>query len=198
MLDQILVMLHPFMPFVTEELWHALGDRPYDLIHAKWPQPGVEADAESRSEIDWLTQLVGEIRTARTELNVPPSAKLRFEARSADASTQERLARNGAILARLARVERGEGEGAQAQIVIGGATIALFLGDAIDLAAERERLTKGMAAAAKERDALMSRLANPSFVERAKPEAVAKAHEDHRTKAAEVERLEAALARLAG
>ena len=87
------------------------------------------------------------------------------------------------------------GSGA-AQAVVDEATYALPLEGVIDLAAERARLDKAIAAAAKERDALAGRLGNPSFVERAKPEAVAKAREDHAAKAAEIVRLEAARARL--
>ena len=81
-------------------------------------------------------------------------------------------------------------------ILVDADTLNLALDGVIDLAAERARLEKGIAAAAKERDALGGRLANPSFRERAKPEAVAKAEEDHATKRAEAERLSAALARL--
>ncbi len=74
-LDQILVMLHPFMPFVTEELWNAQGERPYELIVAKWPVPGAAVDAEAKREVEWLIELVSEVRSARTSVNVPPSAK---------------------------------------------------------------------------------------------------------------------------
>ena len=73
--DQILVMLHPFMPFVTEELWNA-NERPYELIVAKWPEPQAQSDPRAKAEIDWLIDVVSEVRSARTELNVPPSAKL--------------------------------------------------------------------------------------------------------------------------
>jgi valyl-tRNA synthetase len=86
-LDQILVMLHPFMPFITEELWHAMGERPYDLILAKWPMPDARAlDPEVGHEIDWLIRLVGGIRAARAELSVPPGAKLALHVRDAGLS----------------------------------------------------------------------------------------------------------------
>jgi valyl-tRNA synthetase len=196
-LDQILVMLHPFMPFITEELWHALGERPYDLIVAKWPIADARAiDPEAAKEIDWLIRLVSEVRTARTELNVPPSARVPFAVSDASAETERRLDANAAVLARLARIERSTAPGGQAQIVVDEATYALQLGDVIDLEAERARLAKAIAAAEKERDSLAGRLSNPSFVERAKPEAVEKARADHAEKAAEAERLTAALKRL--
>jgi len=102
------------------------------------------------------------------------------------------------VLARLARVERADGDatGGAAQVVVDEATFVLPLAGVIDLVAERTRLTKAIAAAEKERDGLAGRLGNPSFVERAKPEAVEKAKADHADKAAEAERLSAALARL--
>jgi len=200
-LDQILAMLHPFMPFITEELWHALADRPNDLIVGHWPTPDARAiDPQASAEVEWLIRLVGEIRAARSELNVPPGARLNLFVSDASAETAARLDRQHGVLSRLARLDSiqlaaFDGTGA-AQVVVDEATFALPLGDVIDLAAERARLAKGAEAAEKERDSLAGRLANPSFVERAKPEAVAKAREDHDAKAAEADRLRAALARL--
>jgi valyl-tRNA synthetase len=200
-LDQILVMLHPFMPFITEELWNAMGERPYELILAKWPMPDARAlNAEAGPEIDWLIRLVSGIRAARTELGVPPGAKLDLHAREADERTLARLEQNAAAIRRLARIESlASGDvpgGGAAQIVVDEATFVLPLEGVIDIAAEKARLEKAMQAAVKERDSLAQRLGNPSFVERAKPEAVEKARGDHAEKAAEAERLEAALARL--
>ena len=198
-LDQILVVLHPFMPFVTEELWHGLAARDHDLIVAKWPQADARVlDPEAIREVDWLIRLVGDIRTARTELNVPPGARLPLHVRDAGQGTLGRLDRQRAVLARMARVDLAEGEatGGAAQVVVDEATFVLPLEGVIDLAAERARLTKAIAAAEKERDALNGRLSNASFVERAKPEAVEKARADHADKQAEAARLHAALGRL--
>lgn len=198
-LDQILVLLHPFMPFITEELWHAMGARDHDLIVAQWPMADARAlDPEAEREIDWLIRLVSEIRAARTELNVPPGARLPMHVREAHADTQARLVRQASALARLARVEAAEGEasGGAAQVVVDEATFVLPLEGVIDLDAERQRLTKAIAAVEKERDALGGRLGNASFVERAKPEAVEKARSDHADKMAEAARLHAALGRL--
>jgi valyl-tRNA synthetase len=198
-LDQILVMLHPLMPFVTEELWSKLGAREYDLIVAKWPIADARAmDPEAGREIDWLIRLVSEVRSSRTELNVPPGARLAVHLRDASAETQARFDRLAPAIARMARIDRAEGEatGGAAQVVLDEATFVLPLEGVIDLAAERTRLTKAIEAAAKERDSLADRLNNPSFVERAKPEAVEKARADHAEKSAEAERLAAALARL--
>jgi valyl-tRNA synthetase len=200
-LDQILVVLHPFMPFITEELWHALAPkgsgREHDLIVAHWPMADARAiDPSAAQEIDWLIRLVSEVRSSRTELNVPPGARLPYAVADANAETQARLQRNTVTIARLARIDPGEVSGGTAQVVLDEATFRLGLGDVIDLAAERTRLAKAITAAEKERDGLAGRLGNPSFVERAKPEAVEKARADHAEKAAEAERLSAALARL--
>jgi valyl-tRNA synthetase len=197
--DQILVMLHPFMPFVTEELWNA-NERPYELIVAKWPAPEAQQDPRAKAEIEWLIELVSEIRSARTELNVPPSAKLHLFAAAAGDEVAERLDRQHAMLSRLARLESiqlsgFDGSGA-AQVVVGGTTYALPLEGVIDLEAERGRLSKAVTSAEKERDSLAARLNNPSFTERAKPEAVEKARADHAEKSADAERYRAALERL--
>jgi valyl-tRNA synthetase len=198
-LDQILVMLHPFMPFITEELWHA-NDRPYDLIVARWPEPQAQVDADAKAEMEWLIRLVSEIRSARTELNVPPSAKVHLFAGEAPLATADRLDRNHPMLSRLARLEsiqlsRFEGSGA-AQIVVDETSYAIPLEGIIDLDAEKARLVKAAEAAEKERDSLKTRLDNPNFVERAKPEAVEKARADHAEKTADAERYRAALERL--
>jgi valyl-tRNA synthetase len=195
-LDQILVVLHPFMPFITEELWHALRDRDHALIVAKWPMADARAlDPAAEAEVEWLIKLVSEVRAAKTELNVPPGARLPYAVRDASAETQARLQAHAATIARMARIEPGATDG-QAQIVVDEAVFVLALGDVIDLAAERARLAKAIAAAEKDRDSLAARLNNPSFTERAKPDAVEKARADHAERAAEAERLRAALGRL--
>jgi valyl-tRNA synthetase len=200
-LDQILVLLHPFMPFITEELWHALATRDHDLIVAQWPKADARAiDPAASAEIGWLIRLVQEVRSARTELNVPPGAKLHLFAADTSEETAARLDRQYGTLLRLARLESIQlmaftGTGA-AQVVVDEATFALPLEGVIDLAAERVRLAKGVEAAEKEAASLSGRLNNPAFVEKAKPEAVAKAREDHAAKTAEADRLRAALARL--
>ena len=197
-LDQILVMLHPFMPFISEELWTGLGDRAdYPLITAKWPEPNAARDAEASADIDWLIKLVSELRAAKAELGLPPGARLTAHF---PASLKPRTDKLAAQLDRLARLDSVSFDpapaGASAQLVVEGETITVPLEGVIDIAAERDRLSKALAAAAKERDGLAGRLNNPSFVERAKPEAVEKARADHAAKEAEADRLTAALARL--
>ena len=197
-LDQILVMLHPFMPFITEELWTGLGDRSdYPLITAKWPAPDAARDADASADIDWLIKLVSELRGAKAELGLPPGARLTAHF---PATLKDRTDKLAAQLDRLARLEAVRFDaapaGASAQLVVEGETISIPLEGVIDIATERDRLRKALAAAAKERDGLAGRLNNPSFVERAKPEAVDKARADHAAKEAEADRLTAALARL--
>ncbi len=155
--DQILVMLHPFMPFVTEELWNA-NERPYELIVAKWPEPEAQADPRAKAEIEWLIELVSEIRSARTELNVPPSAKLHLFATNAsgrDRRSPRPPARDadaaGAAGIDPAFAVRRRGRGASRRW---RDDLALPLEGVIDLDAERGRLSKAVAAAEKERDSL--------------------------------------------
>ncbi|UUR08228.1 valine--tRNA ligase [Sphingomonas glaciei] len=200
--DQILVMLHPFMPFVTEELWHGMGERPYDLILARWPEPEAGSDAEAKSKVEAIIGFVEGVRTLRSELNVPWTATLvpHVLAGEGAGAMLALIEQEGATLTRMGKVGAPVAADApsagSAQIVVGGATVAFPLGDAIDLDAERARLAKAAEAAEKDRDSLGARLSNPAFAERAKPEAVAKARADHEARSAEADRLRAALARL--
>ncbi len=199
-LDQILVMLHPFMPFITEELWHAMGERSYDLIVAKWPEPKADLDRAAGTEINWLIQLVTEVRSAKNELGIAPGARLNAFVRDASPETLARIERQTAAIARQARLDSiSDAEapaGGAVQIVVDEATFVIPLEGIIDLDAERARISKAIEAVSKEAKSLEGRLSNPAFVEKAKPEAVEKARADHAEKAAEVERLSAALARL--
>ncbi len=203
-LDQIIVMLHPFMPFITEELWHSMasetGGRNYDLIVAKWPQPKAEVDTDAKAEVDWLIRLISATRTAKVELNIAPGTKMTAHVHEGDDALRERIARQASALDRVGRLESFSfdpaPEGATAQIVIDGATYVLPLAGAIDIDAEKARLGKALEGVSKEAKSLEGRLGNANFVEKAKPEAVEKARADLADKSAEAERLQAALARL--
>ncbi|MEQ1499268.1 MAG: class I tRNA ligase family protein, partial [Novosphingobium sp.] len=200
-LDQILVMLHPFMPFVTEELWSKLGDRAhYPLITAKWPEPGAVVDAEAKAEVEWLIALVGNLRTAKNELGIAPGAKLDAFLLDPSTATRGTIERNPGAIERLARLNGIRFEaapaGAAMQIGAGDANIVVPLEGVIDIEAEKARLAKALEASTKEAKGLEGRLSNPAFAEKAKPEAVEKARADHAMHAAEAERLAAALARL--
>lgn len=199
-LDQILVMLHPFMPFVTEELWHALGQRDAELIVAAWPKPDATVDAAAKREVEWLIALVSNLRTAKNELGIAPGAKLDAYLPEPSALTRGIIEANPAAIERLARLNGIRFEaapaGAAMQVGAGDANIIVPLEGVIDIAAEKARLEKALAASQKEAKSLEGRLGNPSFVEKAKPEAVEKARADHAMHAAEAERLAAALQRL--
>jgi valyl-tRNA synthetase len=199
-LDQVLVMLHPFMPFVTEELWNKLGERPYELIVAKWPEPAATVDADAKREVEWLIALVGNLRGAKAELGIAPGARLDAYLPEPSASTRAIIERNTSAIDRLARLTAIRFEatpaGAAMQIGAGDANIVVPLEGVVDIAAEKSRLEKALAVSQKEAKSLEGRLSNPSFVEKAKPEAVEKARADHAAHAAEAERLLAALARL--
>ena len=199
-LDQILVMLHPFMPFITEELWHALGERADDLIVARWPAPAAAVDGGAKAEVEWLIALVSALRTAKVELGIAPGARLEAFLPAPSEATRAIIAGNGGAIDRLARLSAIRFEaapaGAAMQIGAGDATLVVPLEGVIDIAAEKARLEKALAASRKEAAALAGRLGNPAFVEKAKPEAVEKARADHAAHDAEAERLAAALARL--
>jgi valyl-tRNA synthetase len=199
-LDQILVMLHPFMPFVTEALWHAQGERPYELIVAKWPEPEASVDKAAKVEVEWLIALTSAVRGAKNELGIAPGAKLEAFLAEPSATARSVITRNAAAIDRLTRFSAIRHEtapaGAAMQISAGADLFVIPLEGVIDVAAEKARLAKAREASLKERDSLAKRLDNPAFVEKAKPEAVEKARADHAHHAAEAERLEAALARL--
>ncbi|ANU08633.1 valine--tRNA ligase [Paraurantiacibacter namhicola] len=199
-LDQILVMLHPFMPFVTEELWHAQGERSYELIVAKWPEPRAEVSQQAVAAIDWVIALTTATRAARNELGISPGAKLAAYCPAPSDLAKSVVERSSAAIERLARLTpvhfADAPAGAAMQVTAGEDVFIVPLDGVIDVDAERERLTKAMALSRKEAASLAGRLSNANFVERAKPEAVEKARADHAHHEAEVARLEAALARL--
>ncbi|HET7413291.1 MAG TPA: valine--tRNA ligase, partial [Pararhizobium sp.] len=178
-LDETYKLLHPFMPFMTEELWTetaGAGGRSNLLCHAEWPAPGF-ADDGAADEINWLVDLVSALRSTRSEMNIPPAATAPLIVVGAGKETLERLGRHEAAIGRLARVERVE-EGREAprgsaQIVLGEATWCLPLGGLIDLQAEEARLQKAHTKAVQECERLEKKLANEKFVANADPEVVA-------------------------
>ena len=200
-LDQIFVMLHPFMPFITEELWSKQGERAnHPLITASWVDPQAEVDPTAKAEIDWLIALTGAVRTAKNELGIAPGAKLEAFCPAPGELAKSVVEANAAAIERLARltpIHFAEApDGAAMQVAAGEDAFVIPLEGIIDIAAEKARLEKALEASAKEAKSLEGRLSNANFVERAKPEAVEKARADHAHHTAEVARLEAALARL--
>ncbi|KQZ98447.1 valine--tRNA ligase [Mesorhizobium sp. Root157] len=179
-LDEIYKLLHPMMPFMTEELWAETAgegqERPSLLCHAAWPSPDFE-DAEAAADINWLVDLVSGIRSVRSEMNVPPAAIAPLVVVGANAGTRERLERHDTAIKRLARIGEVSVEGAApkgaAQIVLNEATVCLPLGSLIDLKAEAARLQKELAKVTEEIARLAKKLSNEKFVANAPDDVVA-------------------------
>jgi valyl-tRNA synthetase len=199
----ILRLLHPVMPYVTEELWAEFGfGAPGSLIGAAWPVSfAVPGEAEARAELGWLVKFITEIRTVRAEMNVPPSQLGPVLLRDASEATVERAVRWFDPIKRLARVSevaRLEGEipAQAAQVVVDEATLILPLAGLIDLDAERVRLRKEADKAGAEAEKVRRKLENEEFVARAKPEVVEENRERLASFTADQLRLAAALARI--
>ncbi len=200
-LDQILVLLHPFMPFITEELWHATREgRAYDLIEAKWPTV-TATDEAAGAEVNWAIRFINEIRSTRSEMNVPAGAKATALVVGASDETKARLGAFQDMLCRLARLEKAEAvdkaesKGA-AQLVVDEATIYLPLADLMDLDAERARLEKNLEKISKEAGALKGRLGNETFVAKAPAQVVTEARAQLADLEDQATKVKAALARL--
>lgn len=200
-LDGIYKLLHPFMPFITEELWALTGERDGLLCHAGWPGDGL-VDAAAADEINWLVQLVSEVRSVRAEMNVPPSAKGPLAVVGAGEQTAKWLVRHDPAIKQLARADdiviESEPPRGAAQIVVREATVCLPLGGLIDIEAERARLERALGKAGQDIDRIERKLANDKFVANARPHIV----QAERDKLAEarraLEKLQAALARIVG
>jgi valyl-tRNA synthetase len=202
-LDQILHLLHPFMPFVTEELWEKLSaDRQGRLIGARWPNHESALSApEAEAEMDWVVRLISSIRSVRAEMNVPPAAKLALKLKGASAATKARLVTHMPLILTLARLDSAEADDAQApkgsvQVVVDEATAILPLAGHIDVAKETARLSKEIAKLADDIGKTEKKLSNPAFVEKADPDVVAEARERMNELAVAKGKLSEALERL--
>jgi valyl-tRNA synthetase len=202
-LGTILRLLHPAMPFVTEELWDRFGyGEPCSLMRTAWPAPIAVADAAAaRRELDWVVRLISEVRSVRTEMNVPPGTLTPILLRDATPETLARGQRWMDAIRRLARASdllplTGEMPRGSAQLMLDEATVILPLSDAIDIPAERVRLAKERDKAAGEARKIAQKLDNADFVRRA-PEEVVEENRDRLAAAqADIARLEAALQRI--
>jgi valyl-tRNA synthetase len=203
-LDQILKLLHPFMPFITEELWARTGEagsaRDTLLCLSDWPALDDTSNAGAEEEIGWLVKLVSEIRSVRSEMNVPTGAKIPLVLIGGGKAVRERAERHEATIKRLARIETLEFAKAapkgSAQIVIGETTAALPLAGVIDMAAERTRLTREIEKSQAEIRKVEAKFANESFMAKAPPEIVEENRERKADFEATVQKLQAALKRV--
>jgi valyl-tRNA synthetase len=200
-LEHALRLLHPFMPFVTEELWGKTDTRPHMLMLDTWPSlPDTLIDEAADAEINWLIEAITGIRSVRAEMNVPAGAKLALVAVSASQQTQARFEAMQATLQRLARVEDvsfadAVPQGA-VQIVLGEAILALPLADVIDVEAEKARLQKEIGKVNGEIKKISGKLGNQGFLDKA-PEAVINENKQRLVdEEARLEKLGEALARL--
>jgi len=205
-LDQILIMLHPMMPFLTEELWENGVEGPARktmLITAQWPN--YEADLGDRAadaEIDWIIRLVTEVRSVRAQMNVPAGARIPLVLKGASDETVARMTRNKDMIERLARLDSlkaaDEAPAGSIQAVVDEATVFLPLADVIDLDAERARLTKEIGKIDGEIKKIDGKLGNEKFLAKA-PEAVIDEQRERRADAEQTRaKLADALGRLEG
>ena len=170
-LDQILVLLHPFMPFVTEELWQQTAPREHWLMEAQWPTYKGLGDKKADAEIEWVINIISEIRSVRAEMNISGGVKIPCVLVGAGRETRRIASAWENEILRLARLSSISFEDqvpkASAQIVLGEATIALPLDGVIDFNSERARLCKELEKIEKDSASIAGRLGNPSFVAKA-------------------------------
>ena len=184
-LDQVLTILNPIMPFITEEIYAAMAPREQGkrLISSQWPEYGANlSKPDALKEMDWLIRLISEIRSVRADMNVPAAAKIKLLIKQANATTKERLATYEEIIKRMARIETiGFTETApkgSLQTVVDEATIILPVADLIDLDKERGRLRKEIEKLEQDIAKVDQKLGNEQFVANAPEEVI----EEHKTR----------------
>jgi valyl-tRNA synthetase len=186
-LDHILRLMHPVMPYITEEIWQAQRGSTTMLMREAWPKIDMlPQDASAMTEIRWVIDVITLIRSVRSELNVPAAAQINVIVRGSDGNEQRMLKEYRDLIFRMARLadisfNQPTPDNA-AQAVLGKVTFILPLANVIDLAAERTRLDKERQKLQEEIDRLVQKLQNPNFVDKAPPEVI----DEHR------ERLETA------
>lgn len=202
-LDQCMVLLHPIMPFVTEELWGLTGNRAKMVVHADWPTYAAAdlIDAEADREMNWVISVIENTRSARAQMRVPAGLYVPMLVTEIDDNGQAAWDRNEALIKRLARIDSltkaDELPKGTISIAAPGASFGLPLADIIDIGAEKERLEKAKGKLAKELGGLRGRLNNPKFVASAPEEVVAEAKANLAAREEEEAKLNEALARLA-
>ncbi len=200
-LDQCMILLHPIMPFITEDLWPTTGTRAKMLIHTDWPTYGPELiDQASDVEMNWVTTLIDEIRSARAQMHVPAGLKVAMVSTAMTADAMAAWSRNEALIQRLARIEslttaETMPKGA-ITVTVDGATFAIPLAGIIDIAEEKSRLTKALEKLNKEIAGLKARFNNPNFIASAPEDVVEEVRTNLDARNDEAAKLTAALTRL--
>ena len=200
-LDQCMILLHPFTPFITEDLWSTTGSREKLLVHTDWPTlPPTHINPEADREMAFVTTLIDEIRSARAQVHVPVGLKVDLIATALTDDASAAFRRNEALIRRLARIASfSEGPAPKGAITLPapGATFAIPLAGLIDITQEKARLQKTMDKLAREIAGLQGRLNNPNFAASAPEEVVDEAQANLTARADEAQKLQAALNRLA-
>jgi valyl-tRNA synthetase len=201
-LDQILHLLHPIMPFITEELWEQLFPGRETLIGARWPEFGPDSvDTAAAAEMDWVVRLITTVRAVRSEMNVPAGAQIPLLLKDAAPETVRCLNTYRDIIARMARLsslDRTDDPAPKGavQAVLDEATVILPLAGIVDLDQERARLTKEIDKLSAEIAKIDQKLNNANFVARAPEDVVEEQRERRADAEAARAKLSDALARL--
>ena len=200
-LDQSMILLHPFMPFITEELWGTTGKRGKLLVHTDWPElPATLIDRDAEREMTFVTQLIDDIRSARAQVHVPVGLKADLVATSLTDEARAAFQRNEVLIKRLARIDHvTEGAAPKGSIAVAaeGAAFAIPLEGLIDIAEEKNRLQKALDKLMKEIGGLKGRLDNPNFVKSAPEDVVMEAQSNLEARQEEAAKMQDALKRLA-
>ncbi|MBU2981961.1 valine--tRNA ligase [Lentibacter algarum] len=201
-IDQCVVLLHPIMPFITEELWGTLGERQKILAHTDWPTYGTDlVDENADSEMNWVIGLIEEVRSVRAQMHVPAGAKVEVVVRNMGDAARAAFEGNEALIKKLARIEVltevDDFPKGTAALGITGAEFGLPLADIIDVDAEKARLEKSLGKLAKEIGGMKGRLGNPKFVASAPDEVVEETRANLAEREEEESLMKAALTRLA-
>ncbi len=200
-LDQAMIMLHPVMPFITEELWGLTATRAKSLIVADWPETTLDMiDTDADREMNWVIALIDGIRSARAQMRVNAGLKIPVILQTLDDKGRTALANNEVMIKKLARIdsitEMADLPKGASPIPVDGGTFALPLADIIDIDAEIARLEKGLGKLAKELGGLRGRLKNPKFADSAPAEVVAETRENLALREEEEATINTALTRL--
>jgi valyl-tRNA synthetase len=199
-LDRSMILLHPFMPFITEELWGTTGKREKLLVHTDWPELSVGLiDADADREMSFVTTLIDDIRSARAQVHVPVGLKADLVATSLTDEARAAFQRNEVLIKRLARIDTvTEGAAPKGSIAVAaeGAAFAIPLEGLIDIAEEKSRLQKGLDKLSREIGGLKGRLDNPNFARSAPEDVVMEAQSNLDARQEEAAKMQEALRRL--